>query len=337
MKAIPFMSFCRKDMRKFFFVFCFFSIFYCQCLPLWSESPYAIVCVHIGEIIPSYIESAFKQARLFNRECSIVLIANAAAVEQFSSSIDITVVCCESLPMTPEHQKFLEKTHLRNDVLDGYLRYTSERFLYLYDYMKAFAAENVFHIENDVMLYADLGELLPLFQKHYPGIAATFESPLKCIPGFMFIANPQAMQRLADFFAVHAIKSLMDMKVIALFWQKHPEIIDCLPMVMKSYFQGRLSEQQIKRKQVYSNHINEFQSIFDGAAIGVFFDGIEASRGDFPPGTEMKKLFNPSLWDYQWCEDEQGRKVPYARYGGEVYRINNLHIASKRLEMFSSF
>lgn len=222
---------------------------------------------------------------------------------------------------------------------EGYLRYTSERFLYLYDYMIAFKAKNVFHIENDVMLYVDLKELFPIFQRFYPGIATTFESEFKCIPGFMFIAQEKSMQKLAAFFAKNASKGLVDMKVLALFWKESQEI-DCLPMIMESYLQEHVpisfNNSLLKKKKRHCNHIEQFGSIFDGAAIGVFFDGLDPTKEDFPPGYLMKTLFDPSLLDYTWVTDEKGRKVPYAIYGDEIYRINNLHIASKRLELFTS-
>lgn len=296
--------------------------------------------IHIGERLPSYIEIALAQARLFNPACELVLIANEQALDGFYSEARPFLVPCESLPMTLEHQTFCKRTKLNSEIQDGYWLYTSERFLYLYDYMVAFEASNVFHIENDVLLYADLTELLPVFQECYSGIATTFESEFKCIPGFVFVPHRQVMQKLARYFAAKASKAVPDMKVLAWFWKEHPTDIDCLPMVMESYlitntppsFENRL----LNSKRRHCKHIEAFGSLFDGAAIGVFFDGIEQAKGNFPPGYRMKTLFDPLLIDYEWIVDENGRKVPYAKYGAEMYRINNLHIASKRLQKFAS-
>ena len=288
---------------------------------------YSIVCVHIGPELPSYLDTALAQARLFNPDSAIVLIANAEALEGFDRRSDITCVSCESLPQTLEHETFLKRT--KSPV--GYQRYVKERFLYLYDYMAASSATNVFHIENDVLLYVDLGKLLPVFQQYYPGIGATFESPFKCIPGFLFVAHPGAMQKLASYFAIKAPYEISDMGLIAQFWKRHEREIDCLPMMVERYF---LDHSNSETKRRHCNHIAQFGSIFDGAAIGVFFDGVE--RAGFPPGYRMKALFDPALVNYGWELDEEGRRVPYAIYGGEKCRINNLHIASKRLELFSS-
>ena len=307
---------------------------------LWGNASYCIVCVHIGPRLPSYLEIALDQARLFNPECPIILIANEAALIGFEPRSNVTIIPCESLPLTQEHQEYQKRTKLNDPIREGYRRYTSERFLYLYDYMVAFGTKNIFHIENDVMLYADLGKMLPVFEKFYPGIATTFESEFKCIPGFVFIANEEAMQKLANKFAKKASKAMSDMKLIALFWKNHKEIIDCLPMITERYLLEHTppspENRLLRKKQRHCKHIAQFGSIFDGAAIGIFFDGLDPAKGNFPPGYLMKMLFNPSQIDYAWNYDEEGRKVPYAIYENEIYRINNLHIASKRLERFTS-
>lgn len=316
--------------RFFLFLLFFFSNL------LLGATSHCIILVHIGQTLPQGLETALVQARLFNPDCPIVLIANSQALHDFSSSEQITLVPCESLPCTLEHEQFLEQTKFKA----GYMRFTSERFLYLYDYMVAFDVKNVFHIENDVMLYADLGELLPIIQENYMGMATTFESNKRCIPGFVYIPNVDFMQKLAKAFIRQSSKRSSDMNVIGLFWNQHPEEIDCLPMIMNQYLveQTPVSHENglLKLMRRHSKHIDAFNSIFDGNAIGVFFDGLHPDKGNFPPGFLMKQLFNASKLSYKWEVDEKGRKVPFAIYGEECFRINNLHIASKRLERFSS-
>lgn len=313
-------------------------LLFCLPIKLCGSHPYCIVYVHIGDKLPSYLEISLAQARLFNPTCPIILIANEMAIEGFLPRSDITFITCESLPRTSEHEEFCKKTKLNNQILDGYWRYTSERFLYLYDYMAVFDSVNLFHIENDVLLYTDLEKLLPLFNENYPYMATTFESELKCIAGFVFISNKEALQSLANYFAMYASKAMTDMQLLAQFWKEHPRKIDCLPMIMESYLLDHLPPNLDKRswrkKQQHCNYVTQFNSIFDGATLGVFFDGLD--KGDYPPGYIMGDLFNPSLFEYQWPIDNEGRKVPHVIYKNEMYRLNNLHIASKRLERFTS-
>lgn len=300
---------------------------------LVADHAYTIIFVHIGSRLPSHLSIAMSQAYLFNPEANIVLIASNEALEGFSQPFAMTCLSCEDLPLTEEHAAFLIKNKL-----DGYARYTSERFFYLHDYMQAYDAHNVFHIENDVLLYVDLGELLPVFQKHYPGIAATFESDVKCIPGFLFIANNGVMKALVQCFMRKITRALWDMTVLAEFRRENKINIDTLPVIMPSYILEHtppaLGQRLLKEQLWFCNYIDEFVSIFDAAAIGIYFDGLQTVKGNYPPGYCISSIFNPSLLTYTWERDDQSRMVPYVLYGGKKYRINNLHIASKRLERF---
>ncbi len=315
-------------------------LFACSSFLEGRENSYSIVYVHIGQTLPSYLKVSLIQTRLFNPEAKLVLIANRTTLNNFDPSLNLTLIPLEDLPKTIEHSTFEKRTKLDTDFEHGYHKYTSERFLVLFDYMVKYHAENVFHIENDVLLYKNLQELLPVFQKYYPAIASTFESEFKCIPGFLFIKNDKSMKQLANYFAIKAHLALSDMKLLALFWKDHEEAIDCLPMIMENYLleksPTRFNTNAWKKKQRHCQHIEEFGAIFDGAAIGVYFDGLSPDKGNFPPGHLMKMLFNPSEIDFFWSLDEYSRKIPFARYKEKTYPIVNLHIASKRLENFTS-
>ena len=153
-----------------------------------SPQDYSIVFVHIGPTLPAHLKTSLSQARLFNESCPIYLIANQEALIPKSDELDregITGIPCETLRKTPVHSAFCNSIKFP----PGFARYTSERFLYLYDFMEQYRRKNVFHLENDNMLYVDLEELLPIFQANYPGIAATFDNDERCIAGFMYIAD----------------------------------------------------------------------------------------------------------------------------------------------------
>ena len=302
------------------------------------NAEYSIIYVHIGNVLPTYLETSMAQARLFNQDCPIILIANEKALVNFDSPSNITTVSCESLPFTKEHEDFCRNTRHRND----FWRYTSERFLYLYDYMTTADVVDIFHLESDVMLYTDLKSLLPLFKQYYPGIATTFEKPTKCIPGFVYIGNTGVMQKLAIDFAANASREWSDMKTIGMFKKKSShEIIGALPTLIKGYVdeQSRYFQDPriLTKRYELSNHIKAFESIFDAAAIGIYLGGIDPTKMPSPPYYSNPYLFfNPSLLLIHWHNDEKGRKIPYATYGKETYKINNLHIASKKLSLFKS-
>jgi len=298
-------------------------------------SDYSIVFIHLGPKIPDYSEFAIKQARLFNPDANIYLIANEAALSGKSHDIAIPVTV-ESIPKSQEHKEFIKKCNYPGDLW----RYSSERFLVLDDFMENTRLERVFHMENDIMLYADLSTLMPIFDKYK--IGATFDNDVRCIPGFIFFKNAQAIKPLARHF-VNTFMSLgQDMKVIADFRNTAGSYyIKSLPVIFPAYanFYPLKSDKGhvAKNPALYSYNFDQFQSIFDAAAIGQYLGGIDPIHANNEPGFVNEScVFNPSRFTYEWIADDQGRKVPYLNFYGEKIRINNLHIHCKNLKKFES-
>lgn len=308
---------------------------------------HSIVFVHIGPDLPSYLHVAMEQARLFNRDCPIYLIANKRAIERNSQVLrvddKITCVSCESLPQSSSHQRFCKESTLDKRSFQGFWTFTSERFFYLEELIREKGLKDVFHLENDVMLYRDLEEFLPIFQKGYSGkIAATFDNEKRCIPGFLYIAEPKAMTKLAHFMADRAKKAQNDMEMLSDFRVRGKSaFIEMLPIVIPEYFrdfglQNQLGE-KAKKPAAFSQNFASFQSIFDAAAIGQYLGGVSPRNGKAVPGFINEScFFDPSRFTYSWKEDKENRRVPFLRYKGVEYPINNLHIHSKDLHRFSS-
>lgn len=304
----------------------------------YGTDNYSIVFIHIGEELPSYLETSLTQARAFNKTCPIILVANQSALDNYPlRDIDakITTIACESLKKTKNHIDFQKSNTLQG----GFWRNCSERFLYLDDLMNDYGLQNVFHLEYDNMLYVNLGEILPVFLNQYKGIAATFDNDQRCIPGFIFIPNKEKIDLLAKCFVKYTQSSYNDMQVIAIFKkQSDDNTIDHLPIVSREYVNN---EEMIspykhipKDKYKYCLNVELFGSIFDAAAIGQYLGGTHVTPT--PGFINESCVFNPSQLTYEWLIDGEGRKVPFACYANKKYRINNLHIHSKNLSAFSS-
>jgi len=208
--------------------------------------------------------------------------------------------------------------------------------------MTQYNLKNVFHLEYDNMLYVDLQELLPIFVDKYKGIAATFDNDKRCIPGFIYIRNQEVMSRLADFFAYYAKKGYNDMQMLAEFKNKYGEnSIDYLPIITAEYAKehplvSRKGNAAHKKKKFFQ-YIDLFHSVFDAAALGQYLGGQDPNNGSCAPGFINEScVFNSSHLGYDWYNDDLNRKIPYIVYSNKKYRINNLHIHSKKLELFTS-
>jgi hypothetical protein len=303
-----------------------------------------IIFVHLGDAIPSYTYTALEQARLFNEDADLCLIANQTALNDSPydfSRQSIVTVACETLSQSLAHKKFNQNTKLDWRHRDGFWRKATERFFYIHEYVSLHNLTDIVHLENDNMLYAniaDMGKALSL----YKGIGAVFDFDTRCIPSFVYIANAQAIAHLVNFIAEHASKGYSDMHIIALYHKTFSrDYVDNLPLIMPEYLRDHaLINAENKTTQCpldYCKNTDIFDSIFDGAAFGQYLGGIDPRNGPSKPGFINETcLFNPSYVPIEWHRDEQNRNVPFARCNRALYRVNNLHIHSKFLDNFRS-
>lgn len=306
---------------------------------------YSIVYVHLGSTLPTYLFDALGQARLFNKEAPICLIADKQAVnaqvEEFSENNKVTLILSEILKRSAMHDQFSKQTTLNNQFRDGFWRKACERFFYLHEYMTQYGVNKVCHIESDNLLYVDIAEILPVLES-YKGIGAVFDHDERCIPSFMYIADVDAMTDLVQFIAQHATQGMTDMYAVACYKKERGrDRIDHLPIITEEYAtQYPLRSSRGDRPAdaaAYYRYCDQFNSIFDGAALGQYLGGIDPRNGVSEPGFINETcVFNPSLLDIMWQKDSEGRSIPYTMFAGRLYRINNLHIHSKQLHKFVS-
>ena len=193
------------------------------------------------------------------------------------------------------------------------------------------------------MIYVDFEELIAIFQQYYPGLGLVLDNDVRCIPGIVFFADSDSTEKVAQCFLHYASSGKNDMQVLAKYYQEKKEanVADTLPIIMPAYIEyfGLSSRAGHKTTDParYCNHIEDFKSIFDGAALGQYLGGIDPRNGHSKPGFINEScLFNPSKLKIVWERDTEGRKVPFAIFNEAYYRINNLHIHLKKLNQFSS-
>lgn len=310
----------------------------------YADVPYSIVYVHLGPVLPPYLFDALGQARLFNKEVPICLIANEQAIsiqaKAFSEINQINLVLCEVLQRSTAHDLFSRQTTLNNQFRDGFWRKACERFFYLHEYMVQYRVNKVCHLESDNLLYVDIAEIFPILES-YKGIGAVFDHDERCIPSFMYIASIEAMTDLVQFIAHHASRGMTDMQIIAYYKKERGEYVEHLPIITKEYvtqYSLRSSRGDEPRDMAaYYHNSDRFRSIFDGAALGQYLGGIDPRNGVSLPGFVNETcVFNPSHLEVRWQKDSKGRNIPYAVFKDGSYRINNLHIHSKQLHKFIS-
>lgn len=323
------------------------KIFFILFVPYILFAAPPIVFVQLGPRLPDYLTIAISQARLFNPDSPIYLLGHQRALKtlprSFLSSSKTRLVSVESLEKDFFHNLFITTSKLDRTYREGFWTYTTERFFFLHDFIKKNNLTDVFHLESDVMLYTNVDSLLSIARAHYPNmIAIPSDSDSRCIASIMYIANAEPLNALTKFI-VDRLRSIdNDMHFLAHFRHNFFQIhIDHLPVIMPQYAAehpliSRYGD-TTETPERYTNYFDDFQSIFDAAAIGQYLGGIDPRNGESKPGfVNETTLFNVADFRYEWIRDEQNRLIPYLIYNNQKIKINNLHIHAKNLASFKS-
>lgn len=302
---------------------------------------HTVVFVHLGPHVPPCLSTTMKQARYLNPDCEIYLLTDNTAFTQEN------VVDTASIPSTPEHTAFREINKIDPALSDGLWMYALERFFYLYDFIQDQKLENVFHLENDSMLYVDLNELTIPFR-----LAAPFQSMAGCIPCFVYIQDGASLLHLIehilaatrDYKGPQPHIGVNDMSVLAGYYQKFGEAFMApLPTLMPEFQRKRRSAFGPDNRTplgFLSMNAQLFPGyLFDAATLGIFVNGNDKKffPNSGPGAIHFRSLFDPRYFSYFWGVDRNGKHVPYLSYEGKNYRIVNLHFHSKMVDGYTSY
>lgn len=300
-----------------------------------------IILVHIGHLFPDYINDCVKQLKIFNENVSIYLILDE---EHFDKIHDKNIILISSKELYDEKiQKFIdENKNLMRTFRQGFWLYTTLRFMYLSKLIIKKDLENVFHFENDVMVYYDLTENLDKFIDNCGDMSCTFEHDDRCVPSFIFIKNKYIMDKLTDFMLENNNYFDNDMILLSQFKKKYNTVKN-LPIIFPEYAE-KFEMKTVKNitttdKLQYHHNFNIFNSIFDAAALGHYVDGNDwrnskTQREGYINETSLFQCNN--FTQIGWMKDDKKRKVPFVEFNNKKYKINNLHIHSKKLKKFFS-
>ena len=276
-----------------------------------------LILIHIGPELPLFINDCIKQVKLFT-DVSIHVLVNKCNIPLLPG--DVIAVPLEDIPVQPEHQSFINNTKLELAFRNGFWRYTTERFYYLYDYSIHKNLKDIFHIETDNMIYSDFTKYLNQFQTKL--MWATFDSERRCIPGFVYFKNTWILQQLVKFILT---QSGNDMETLSRFKDLYLEDVGYLPIIYK--YQDSIPEK-------YSNEVCKFNCLFDAACVGQYIGGVDPNNVD---GRDTVGFINETCVfkcdraNVEWVT-LNNLKVPYLN----GLPLTNLHIHCKDLQKWAS-
>jgi len=253
------------------------------------------------------------------KNTDIVVITDMKFKNIFKNILnDDSVIIVEDLIHTYDK----EIHNISNSFRNGFWKLTTYRFYVLQKYMKKFNVTNIIHIENDVLVYHNLDEII-FHEKEK--ILLTMDSKKRCIPGLMFIPNCNLLEYCLN----HFIEKLNDMENWGICFHKLPNLIDNLPIF--------IDDKSNNEKEIITRNFNKYNAIFDAAAIGQYLGGIDPINvnGYNTIGFVNETcIFNYSKYKFIWRKNKDNCNIPYIIIDNKEYPIINLHIHCKNLKNF---
>jgi len=311
-----------------------------------------LVYIHIGKKLPEYIYDSVYQSLIVNKNVCIYVLIDDTLLSEFNkrvSEFNLTdhrdfVPNVISVPLSIVTGPSIDRFNCLSKQLpagmtsfrDGFWISTTSRFFYIQQFMQTFRLTDVFHMENDIMLYEDLVSVYQTLECK-DTIYMVQDNPRRVIPSILFIPNSDTIQKLTDF--------ILDRYTTATGFLNDMDLLGSYPDKKEFPFNMRTSDSFL---------------IFDGAAIGQYLGGVDPNN--LPKGAndredQLKKMCNPSKrfvnesCDFKIADDllffrksvilnhiKHPIELVYAKLNTDdnIKQIANLHIHSKQLYQFSS-
>ncbi|NBO23927.1 MAG: hypothetical protein EBU93_01615 [Chlamydiae bacterium] len=216
----------------------------------------------------------------------------------------------------PDSFDYYNKTTLNKHFRNGFWAMASLRFFYIYELMNLFHLTNVIHLENDVLLYYNIDQIIPKLDNRF--LYIPFDSFSRNIASILYIPNSHIFKMILDSYRF----DLSDMDNFSHLFRE-TGLIQPLPIF--SSFHAKTSEEQF-----VSSHFDKIGFIFDAAAMGQFLGGIDPLND---PGNTVGFVNETCVIKYnKYSFVYDGFLRPFLSIDDSLFPIFNLHIHSKKLE-----
>lgn len=278
-----------------------------------------LVYFHTGEIFPEYIYDSIYQAILWNdNSLKIWILADWKYIPNIEkelsrldnqNNIQFRCVANEML------QENIPDISFNKDFRGNFWGHTLSRFFYIYELIKTFDLEHVFHVENDVLVYKNF---ISVYNKYVDllkdKLVAVQDSESRAICSYVYIHDKNVLENFLSYAkdeTANFTEFKNDMQLMGGYQDKNS--FNCLKLGDDEY-------------------------LFDGAAIGQYLGGVDPRNSN---GQNTKGFVNETS---QFKADEYVYEKIY-QYGLNSWickkddtesDVVNLHVHSKNLPEFSS-
>jgi hypothetical protein len=302
-----------------------------------------LILTHIGQMLPDYLNDFFLQLRKFNNNYEIIFLTNQInCSHEIFTNYGIKTYPIENL-ISDRMQHFIQlfgygsHQSIHQNIHYGgsdYWCVTATRLFFIYEYAFNHNISKFFHFENDIMIYEDLRKIWDIINTNnlYSNqIAITRGTNNKIMTGFMYVDNIESLNHLLteivsyletklDLYSF-GIDHTNEMALLHIYQTKNPNKLINLPILPNNNL---------------TTDFEYYQSVFDPATYGQYLDGTPGSQGvSIIPDSIIGSEFTNSTIPISF-EIIDGSRIPFITYNDVRFKINSLHIHSKRLNLFLS-
>lgn len=292
-----------------------------------------IILTHVGNNFPAYIETCLKQVRHFNPSIDVVFITN-------TKHIDLNINLWKNLKINPIQSELLKNDRMdyfENIFGNGWSEFwtkSATRIFYLEEFLKQNNTP-ILHFENDVMIYSNLSDILDKSNLIFSRLGLTQGGQDRFMTGMFFIKNYDALHLMTNYW----INLLSNKSHAELCFKYGLDMIHEMSLFL--IYHVDCGENYLGTYPTLPDHKNftYFNSLFDPASYGQYLGGLPEAAGGLPPGFIDPKhtvgqfmIKNKETWEL-----ELKNNIPYFTVNNKKFKLNNLHVHSKKLELFKSY
>lgn len=311
-----------------------------------SSKP-SLVFLHVGDSVPNYFLHTLFQSLLIHQTCfiNVYILVNKINIPTLQKHISnfnlyekeiLTSIFFIPLELLKQqydvyekYNQLMNKYETENPQLfqfrNKFWKVSTERFYYIYSFMIKYNLSNVFHLENDIMLYTPIPAIYNNIQDSSDRLWVVQDSKHRAIGSIVFIPSSSTLHQFLQFSNTVLSKSYVnDMTLLGLYPLKY------------------------KFPDTPTKNIG----VFDGAAIGQYLGGTDLRNSNQTSHKYINHTigfvnetsqFKPNTCDYMCVYQDYLLHYPkhLKRYfcsdkQNNHYQIHNLHIHSKQPYTFSS-
>jgi hypothetical protein len=286
-----------------------------------SENKIPLIFIWLGNKFPLWGLDSLK----LNKETSNIPL------------ILITSKSINKINIVDEHL-YLEDFYVENDLIkrfdsnniefrNGFWINTTKRFFVIYQFMKFYKFNKVFHAELDNLIF-NISTLSSELDKVGNGLFCPRDSEERGIASLIYINNIESLKIMNAYFLVNKNNINNDMQLLGFFLKNDT----------KSYFS--LPVENSLRTCTWENiNYNKIKGIFDAASIGQFLLGIDPMNinGILYNGFENENK-GCNLWDLKFILNRNLKSFEiYDTITNKKVNLYNIHFHSKLFSIISNF